>query len=101
MGLEGEPPDIYDKLDEAYREPGFKIEYNYWVREGYENGYYDDINAAIKNCEEEYGDNFECDETDFREKNGYIKYVEIDEYDINEAKDEARLHNGTTLCTGM
>ena len=86
LDLQNKYPELYDKLDDACRSMAYKAEYDFWVIEGYENGYYDvDTNEVIALCEEKYGFKFEFDEKKFREENGY----EPDD-DIEDSVDEAR-----------
>lgn len=76
LNLEEKYPEIYETLDEAYRETAMQAEYNHWVIEGYENGWYEtDLKEMVKKCEEEYGFHFEYDPKDYMGEEG----TEVDE----------------------
>ena len=83
-------PDIYDYLDETYRDLAWRTVYNHWVVEGYENGYYEDTEDAIEKAEAEYGFVFEFDEAAYRSENEYDEDEEIDEDELEDAASEAR-----------
>ena len=76
LNLQEKYPEIYETLDEAYRETAMQAEYNHWVIEGYENGWYEtDLKEMVKKCEEEYGFHFEYDPKDYMDEEG----TEVDE----------------------
>lgn len=90
LGLKEKYPIIYELLDNAYRAVAQKAEYDYWVIAGYENGGYETPEEeSIEKCEQEYGFKFEFDEAKYREENGYSPDQEIEDYLIEEAKQEA------------
>ena len=89
LGLKDKYPDIYDVLDEACHDAAWRTAYNHWVIAGYENGWCDDPDDVIEKCEEEYGFKFEFDENAFREENGYDPDEEIDEDEIEDARNDA------------
>ena len=64
LGLEEKYPDIYEKLDDAFRDAAYHAEYCHWVIEGYENGWCDaDTDGIIAKCEEDYGFKFNPEES--------------------------------------
>lgn len=66
LELEERYPDIYEKLDEAYREMARDAELSHWVWEGYRNHYYEyDEEELMEYCEENLGFKFEYDEKDY------------------------------------
>ncbi len=76
LHLEEKYPEIYEMLDEAYRETARQAEYNHWVIEGYENGWYEtELEEMVKKCEEKYGFHFEYDPKDYMDEEG----TEVDE----------------------
>ena len=61
--LEDVYPDIYDKLCAAYYEMAYNAEELYWLRTGWNNGYFDyDIRELIIYCMENCGYDYEFDE---------------------------------------
>ena len=71
LNLQEKYPEIYETLDEAYRETAMEAEYNHWVIEGYENGWYEtELDEMVKKCEEKYGFHFEYDPKDYLNKEG-------------------------------
>ncbi len=91
--LEERYPENYKKLDDACYEIAYKAEYNHWVIEGYENGWYEvDYDEAISECEEWYGFKYIFDLYKFLEDHpGYeadeVKSEDdIDEDDLSDAK---------------
>lgn len=84
--LEDKYPRIYKILDEAFREVAANAEYDYWVRAGYENGWYDvSSEEIIETCESKYGFHFEYKPEDFFIEGG----TEVDEDALIDAKMEA------------
>ena len=84
LELEEKYPEIYSKLDEAYREVARHAEYIHWVNEGYDNGWYDlSVDESSERCEE-FGFHFEYNPDDFCDEDG-----EIDEDALEEAKSDA------------
>lgn len=85
LQLEEKFPEIYEILEEAFREVARNAEYNHWVIEGYENGWYDvDTEEMITKCEEKYGFKFEYDTEDYLDDDG-----NIDEDMLYDAKADA------------
>lgn len=89
-------PEIYEQLNDAYGDAARSAEYNHWVIEGYENGYYEiSEEEAIAKCEEEYGYKFVFDKDKFLEEHEWydpdeIKSVDdLDEDELYDAKVEA------------
>lgn len=79
LGIASSHPDLYAKLDKAYRDMACHEEYMYWLRNGYENGCYEyDEEELMDYCERECGFSFECDEDD-----------DLDEDELYDAKSEA------------
>lgn len=90
LDLENKYPEIYETLDEAYREAAFQAVYYHWVVAGYENGWYEvDLDDAIEKCESNYGFHFDFDEEKYREENGLDPDDEIDEDELYDEKSEA------------
>lgn len=84
LKLEEKYPEIYSKLDDAFREVARHAEYIHWVNEGYDNGWYDlSVDEISERCEE-LGFHFEYDPDDFCDEDG-----EIDEDALEEAKSDA------------
>lgn len=66
LELEERYPDIYEKLDEAYRTMARDAELSHWVWEGYRSHYYEyDEEELMEYCEENLGFKFEYDEKDY------------------------------------
>lgn len=86
LNLEEKYPEIYERLDEAFRQVASNAEYDYWVRAGYENGWYDvPSEEIIETCESKYGFHFEYKPEDF-----FIeRETEVDEDALFDAKMEA------------
>lgn len=78
-------PEIYKKLDEAYRAVAYKAEEEHWLDEGYyhnECHNYDDVDM-IDYLIEQKAWNFEYDEDEFKDEDG-----EIDDEALWEAQSE-------------
>lgn len=85
LKLKEKLPDIYECLDEAYREAAFDAAYCHWVVEGYENGWYEvSTDEAIEKCKK-YGFKFEYKEEDYYDED----LEDIDEDALDEARSEA------------
>ena len=85
LDLETSHPELYAKLDEAYREMARHAEYMHWLWEGYDNGYYEyDDDELMDYCERECGFFFEYDKNDYLDANG-----DFDEEEMGYAKSEA------------
>ena len=66
LDLENLYPDIYEKLDDAYRDMAYNAEELHWLWEGYNNGYFEYDTVELMNyCERELGFKFEYDEKDY------------------------------------
>ena len=53
-------PDLYEKLDDAYRQMAYDAEELHWLWEGYHNGYFEyDTDKLMNYCEKELGFKFE------------------------------------------
>ena len=86
LELKDKYPEIYKILDEAFREVAANAEYDYWVRAGYENGWYEAAaEEIIEKCESKYGFHFEYKPEDFFIEGG----TEVDEDALIDAKMEA------------
>ena len=88
LNLEEKYPEIYKILDEAFREVAANAEYDYWVRAGYENCWYEaEAEEIIETCESKYGFHFEYKPEDFFIEGG----TEVEENAVIDAKMEALL----------
>ena len=83
MGLKERLPEIYKKLDDAYREAATAAEEDHWLEVGWENGDVFNPSDYLEYGEKELGYKFEYDESDFMDEEG-----EIDEDYLEEAKME-------------
>jgi hypothetical protein len=87
-------PDLYEKLDNAYREMAYDAEELHWLWEGYYNGYFEyDSEELMNYCERELAFKFEYDEKDYYlddpEDLEEGEEPDIDENQIEEDKYEA------------
>ena len=94
LDLENLYPDIYEKLDDAYRNMAYNAEELHWLWEGYNNGYFEyDSEKLMNYCERELGFKFEYDEKDYYLDNPEDledgEEPDIDEDRIEEDKYEA------------
>jgi len=89
LELEEKFPDIYEALDDAYREMTRAAEYRYWLLNGYDNGYYDEPEGFVEGFEKEGLFKFEPDLAALREELGLEEDEEIEEDDLDDAKREA------------
>ena len=94
LDLENLYPDIYEKLDDAYRNMAYNAEEMHWLWEGYNNGYYEYDTVELMNyCERELGFKFEYDEKDYYlddpEDLEEGEEPDIDEDQIEEDKSDA------------
>lgn len=56
LGLEKENPELFKKIDEAYRRLAYKTEITHWVTEGLKHDEWDfDVVEAMEYCEEHCG----------------------------------------------
>ena len=73
LGLKEVLPEIYEKLDDAYRQAAFEGEKDHWLWEGYSSGYYEyDTYELMDYCESNCGFNFEYDEEDYLDEDGEL-----------------------------
>ena len=94
LDLENLYPDIYEKLDDAYRDMAYNAEELHWLWEGYNNGYFEyDSEELMNYCERELGFKFEYDEKDYYlddpEDLEEGEEPDIDEDQIEEDKSDA------------
>ena len=94
LDLENLYPDIYEKLDDAYRNMAYNAEEMHWLWEGYNNGYFEyDSEELMNYCERELGFKFEYDEKDYYlddpEDLEEGEEPDIDEDQIEEDKNDA------------
>jgi hypothetical protein len=94
LDLENLYPDIYEKLDDAYRNMAYNAEEMHWLWEGYNNGYFEyDSEELMNYCERELGFKFEYDEKDYYlddpEDLEEGEEPDIDEDQIEEDKSDA------------
>lgn len=85
LDLQEKYPDLYEKLDDAYRDVAIDALWRFLVIDGYENHYYEEPDDMIETAEREYGFKFEYDENDFIPEGE----TEIDEDEFYEARSEA------------
>lgn len=84
LNLKDTCPEIYEKLEDAYRETAYNAELMHWLWEGYNGGYYEyDPEELISYCEQECGFTFDEDPEDFTDEDG-----ELDEESYEERKYE-------------
>ena len=93
LDLENLHPDIYEKLDEAYRDMAYAAEEMHWLWEGYYNGYFEyDSYELIDYCEKELGFSYEFKPEEYFDEDDLEYYKEDPESyedEIEEAKSEA------------
>lgn len=89
LDLEGELPDIYEKIREAYRDAVDEATTNYWILEGYRNGYFEENDGVMEALEEEGLFKFEPNLATLRDELGLGEDEDIPEDDLEEAKEEA------------
>ena len=93
LELEENYPDLYEKLQDAYRAMAYRAEETHWLWEGYNNSYFEyDTNELMDYCEEELGFTFEFkpeEELDDYELEDYNEDPESFEDVIYDAKCEA------------
>jgi hypothetical protein len=95
LGIATTHHDLYEKLDDAYRNMAYKAEELHWLWEGYHNGYFEyDTEELMNYCERELGFEFEheendndCDPDDIEEEKYDAFYEWLDDY-VNELSDE-------------
>lgn len=83
LGLRESHPDIYDTLDEAYREAAMDAAEMHWLWEGYYNGYFNyDLKEVMDYCKEHLGFVYEKEEND--EEDDEEEYENDEGYDDDE-----------------
>lgn len=66
LGINAMYPELYEKLDDAYRQLAYDTEATHWLWHGYYNGYYRYDSYDLKcYCKANCGFHFEYDESDF------------------------------------
>ena len=66
LGINAMYPELYEKLDDAYRQLAYDTEETHWLWHGYYNGYYRYDSYDLKcYCKANCGFHFEYDESDF------------------------------------
>lgn len=93
LDLEDLYPDIYSKLDEAYHDMAYKAEEIHWLREGYDNHYFEyDEDKLMDYCEKNLGFSFEFKPEEYFDEDELEDYKESpDTYEdeIYEEKNKA------------
>ena len=86
LDLENLHPTIYKKLDEAYYDMAYEAEEMHWLWEGYYSGYFEYDEDKLKEyCKANCGFSYVFN----KEENGYDEDEEVDEYEIEDAENEA------------
>ena len=86
LDLENLHPAIYKKLDEAYYSMAYEAEEMHWLWEGYYSGYFEYDEDKLKEyCKANCGFSYVFN----KEENGYDEDEEVDEYEIEDAENEA------------
>lgn len=93
LDLENLYPDIYEKLDDAYRNMAYNAEEMHWLWEGYNNGYYEyDVYELMDYCEKNLGFSYEFKPEEYFDEDDLEYYKEDPESyedEIEEAKNDA------------
>ena len=77
LDLENLYPDIYSKLDEAYHDMAYKAEEIHWLREGYDNHYFEyDEDELMDYCEKNLGFSFEFKPEEYFDEDELEDYKE-------------------------
>ena len=77
LDLEDLYPDIYSKLDEAYHDMAYKAEEIHWLREGYDNHYFEyDEDKLMDYCEKNLGFSFEFKPEEYFDEDELEDYKE-------------------------
>ena len=77
LDLENLYPDIYSKLDEAYHDMAYKAEEIHWLREGYDNHYFEyDEDKLMDYCEKNLGFSFEFKPEEYFDEDELEDYKE-------------------------
>ncbi len=86
LDLENLHPAIYNKLDEAYHSMAYEAEEMHWLWEGYYGSYFEYDEDKLKEyCKTNCGFSYVFN----KEENGYDEDEEVDEYEIEDAENEA------------
>lgn len=86
LDLENLHPTIYKKLDEAYYDMAYNAEEMHWLWEGYYGSYFEYDEDKLKEyCKANCGFSYVFN----KEENGYDEDEEVDEYEIEDAENEA------------
>ena len=77
LDLENLHPDIYSKLDEAYHDMAYNAEEIHWLREGYDNHYFEyDEDKLMDYCEKNLGFSFEFKPEEYFDEDELEDYKE-------------------------
>ena len=77
LDLENLYPDIYSKLDEAYHDMAYNAEEIHWLREGYDNHYFEyDEDELMDYCEKNLGFSFEFKPEEYFDEDELEDYKE-------------------------
>lgn len=86
LDLENLHPAIYSKLDDAYHSMAYEAEEMHWLWEGYYGSYFEYDEDKLKEyCKANCGFSYVFN----KEENGYDEDEEVDEYEIEDAENEA------------
>ena len=86
LDLENLHPVIYNKLNDAYYSMAYEAEEMHWLWEGYYGSYFEYDEDKLKEyCKANCGFSYVFD----KEENGYDEDEEVDEYEIEDAENEA------------
>ena len=78
LGLEDSHPQLYEKLDDAYRDLAYDTEELHWLWEGYESSYFEyDEDKLMEYCEKNLGFTFE-----------FKPEEHFDEYELEDYQDD-------------
>lgn len=89
LDLEEELPEVYGKIREAYLDAISEAATNYWVLEGYRNGYYDEDDGVMDALEEDGLFKFEPDLATLRKELDLDEDEDIPEDDLEDARQDA------------
>ena len=77
LDVENLHPDIYSKLDEAYHDMAYNAEEIHWLREGYDNHYFEyDEDKLMDYCEKNLGFSFEFKPEEYFDEDELEDYKE-------------------------
>lgn len=93
LGIEESHPQLYEKLDDAYRSMAYDAEELHWLWEGYESSYFEyDADQLMDYCEKNLGFSFDFKPEEFFDEDELEDYKEDPETfedQIDEAKSDA------------